>query len=210
MSTLPLVPCSPFLSLISAAGEYQGLTVRDRHGVIESALVSARRGMRHALAQRVAERFSIELPLGPYRAGAGEWSFLGIGPETWLVLAEPPIGRLVESLEDELWGAATVVDQNDGYAILRLSGASVRTVLAKLVPIDIDECAFPMGRVATTTVAHMAVTLWRCDEEAQGIPAFEICVSRSFARSLWDALEHAAAELIVIPTTISAGRSQLA
>ena len=70
-----------------AAGGNAGVTavIRDGNGL---ATVMARSGASDALNQRIRERFGIDLPQGPHRSAATGVAFVGMGPGSWLALAE--------------------------------------------------------------------------------------------------------------------------
>ena len=52
------------------------------------ATVLARKGSSQALAQRVRERFGMDLPTGPALSTASGVAFAGTGPGAWLAMAE--------------------------------------------------------------------------------------------------------------------------
>lgn len=162
------------------------------------ATVMARRGASDALAQRVRERFGIDLPTGPKRSAASGVAFAGTGPGTWLALGERESSgdgnEFAAQLTVELAAVASVSDQSDGYTLIRLTGAHVRDALAKLIPVDVHPRAFQVGDVASTVASHVGVTLWRLPDEPDAGSVFEILMFRSLARSFWHALNEAAAE----------------
>ena len=77
-----------------------------------------------------------------------------------------------------LEGRAAVVDQGCAWCVVRLEGPGAEDVLARLVPVDLRERAFPDGAVARTLVGHMNGAILR-----RGA-AFEIWVFRSMAGTL--------------------------
>ena len=87
---------------------------------------------------------------------------------------------------------AALTDQSDGWAALGLSGPAAVDALARLVPLDLREQAFPPGQVCRAALGHLSMILTR-----SGPQAFEILVFRSMARTAWhelgDALERVAA-----------------
>jgi sarcosine oxidase subunit gamma len=168
------------------------------------ATVLARKGKSAALAARVRERFGIELPSEPRRAvasanvivaGASAIAFAGTAPGAWLAMRENGGADFASSLADVLAGLASVSEQSDGLTVLRVSGAKVRDMLCKVVPIDIHPRAFAVNQVAVTIVAHMPVTMWRLADDPNGSAVFEIGTFRSFAESFDHALFESAAEL---------------
>ncbi len=94
-----------------------------------------------------------------------------------------------EQLARELEGLASVMDQSDGYAGVRVDGPAAVDVLAKGVFIDLHDKAFPVGSAAGVSVAHIGVILWRRDAAA-----YEMLCFRSYAASFWHWLEESAAE----------------
>jgi methylglutamate dehydrogenase subunit D len=185
------IPGAPFTDLrvvpASAPDSAPGVIAAHRDGV-QLATIIARRGQSAALAQRIRERYGIELPQGSYRIEIQGIALAGVSPATWLGECANKDVEFAASLREELGPLVSVSDQSDAYAMLRLSGPHVRDTLAKLIPIDVHPRAFKIGDVAATTAAHMAVTLWRLDDAANGTPRFDIAVFRSFAACFWRAL----------------------
>jgi sarcosine oxidase subunit gamma len=101
------------------------------------------------------------------------------GQRTWLVAAEV-----------KLDGLAAVTDQSDAWASLRIEGAGVEDVLARLVPIDLRATIFKSGHTARTMLAHMNVTITRV-----GAQAFEVMAMRSMAGTLVHDLQAAAEQV---------------
>lgn len=182
LANLPIVPSTG-----------RGVAVSDRVQ-LGLATVVARRTLIATLAQRVHECFGVDLPRGPYRTCAGGVSFLATGPETWLATHEQAGHAFAADLEKSIGDLAAVSDQSSGYAVFRLMGPKLYETLAKLLPIDVHPRRFKSGSAASTMAAHMAVTVWRLDDSADGSPVFEIAIFRSFAASFWHALSESAAE----------------
>jgi sarcosine oxidase subunit gamma len=59
---------------------------------------------------------------------------------------------------------ALCVDQGDAWAALMLSG-DVRSVLARLCPLDLREAAFPVGATARSLLGHVGMILSRLPGE---------------------------------------------
>jgi len=155
--------------------------VRDR----ATAIVIARKGQIPALAAAVREAYGVALPEGPRCAGAPVM-FAGIGHGQWLAFkAGGSDGAAFEAeLRARLGGTASISDQTDARVAIRAGGAHVRDMLAKLVPLDLDARAFPVGSAASSLLGHISATVLRSDQS----PDFEILVSRSYAESLWRAM----------------------
>ena len=151
-----------------------------------AAFAAAARGVRGAQLAR---------PTGSV-VTAGDVSILALGPTEWLVVAP---GRDGWALEREVAAAlasagGSAVDVSHGRAALRLSGASVRDVLARFCPIDLDPRAFAAGSCAQTLFGKINVLLHaRAD-----LDAIELYVGRSYADALADGLIAAARDVGVV------------
>lgn len=167
-----------------------GLLLTSRPGVA-LVHVAARRGQTPALAAAVRAAYGLDLPETPRRIEGSSLAFAWAGSDQWLAMTEDS-GRY--DLESELRaataGLASVSDQSDGRAVMRLSGPRARDVLAKLIPIDFHPRAFQPGHVAITHASHIGVIVWQLDD----VPAYEIAPFRSLAGSLWRWLGDAGAE----------------
>ena len=140
-----------------------------------------------ALASAVRATLGAELPREPGTVpAAGHGATLWTGPDEWLHVAPDGDGA---ALEIELLRAlaplgGTVVDVSHGRAILRVSGAPVRELLAKFCPIDLAPSAFPAGRCAQTLFGKINVLLHALAER----DTLDLYVSRSYADAFADAL----------------------
>ena len=76
---------------------------------------------------------------------------------------------------------AALVDQSDGWILLRLTGADSENVLARLTPVDLRAAVFKRGHTARSLIKHVNVSITR-----MGANGFDLLVMRSFARSLAD------------------------
>lgn len=79
---------------------------------------------------------------------------------------------------ETLHGIAALTDQSDAWVALCLSGASVETVLARLLPLDLRAAVFPLGKVARSALGHHPLILLRIAADA-----FELFTFRSMATS---------------------------
>jgi sarcosine oxidase subunit gamma len=155
------------------------------------AIVMARRGRNADLVDRVRSTFGIELPAGPKRVASGQTAFIGMGPGQWLATEDGGgaltfASRLAAALND----AASISDQSDSRAMLRLSGPRARAALAKGLAVDLHPKAFGPGDAALSQVALIGAHLWQLDDA----PTYEIAVFRSMAGSFADFLWASAAE----------------
>jgi sarcosine oxidase subunit gamma len=155
------------------------------------ASICAANGKHAALAAAVKDAYGVELPVKAARVEGQEIAFVWNGPEQWLAAAERANGRDLErELKPVLAGLSFVVDQSDARAVIRMSGARARDVLAKGLPIDLHPRVFKPGMVAISHVSQMGVVLWQLDSA----PTYELAIFRSFAQSFARWLHHAAAE----------------
>jgi methylglutamate dehydrogenase subunit D len=161
------------------------------HNDLALATVMARRGAETALAAKVRETFNIDLPMTPQRAASGAIAFVWAGSGQWLASAESETGHRFEArLRVALAGLASVANQSDGRAVLRISGPRARDTLAKGLPVDLDPAVTQPGAAIVSSIAHIGVHLWQLD----AAPTYEIAVARSYALSFWRWLEVSAAE----------------
>ncbi len=141
------------------------------------AMIVARGGAETALRERVQQSYGLALPEGPACAATAGTAFLGMGPGRWLAVRDKgAAGEPFGSLAD----VAAVIEQSGAYAVVSITGSRASRTLARAVPIDLDPRSFPVGRVASTLIEHMGMTIVATDADR---PAFEIYVARSLAGS---------------------------
>ena len=185
-----LTPRSGFAGLLDSTGPSSAPGVRvSEPADLQIATVIARQGRRDGLAAPLRAAYGVELPSGPKRVASDRLALLGTGPRTWLALRTGGAPLALE-LAHELGKTAAVVDQSDGYAVLRLTGEKLRATFEKGLAVDLHPRAFGPGDVAVTTCAHLGVIVWQLDEA----PTYEVAVFRSLAASFWHWLSESAAE----------------
>ncbi len=116
-------------------------------------------------------------------AAAGGVTAYWMGPEQWMLAADDP--GLIGRLRDAWGGAASLTEQTDGWAQLRLSGPGAVAGLERFCPLDLG--AFPTGSAARTVMEHMGAVIAREDDA----PTWLLMTARSSARSFLHALETA-------------------
>ena len=84
----------------------------------------------------------------------------------------------------------TVTDLSHGRTAIRIEGPEAEWVLAKFFALDFALPAFPVGAARSTTHHDIFAQIQRT-----GGDRFDLYVFRSFARSFWKALGHAAEEV---------------
>jgi sarcosine oxidase subunit gamma len=181
---------SGFAGLLEALGPAPEPGVRvSEPADLQIATLIARRGERDGFGERLRTAYGLELPSGPKRVASDRLALLGTGPRTWLALRTGGAPLALE-LARELGDTAAVADQTDGYAVLRLTGETLRATFEKGLAVDLHPRAFRPGDVAVTTCAHLGVIVWQLDDA----PTYEVAVFRSLAASFWHWLCESAAE----------------
>lgn len=184
--TLPLTPRA------GEPGAGIRATLRTGLGI---ATVHARRGKTPLARTRIADACGIDPGDGPGWRGDAAIGFVGTAPHAWLAIATGQRHSLSRRLREVVDAAASVTEQSDALAVLRLRGAALREVLAKGVALDLHPAAFAVGHAAVTGIAHCRVHLWRLADDHGGGPVFEMAVGRSHAGSLMDWLADSSAAL---------------
>lgn len=129
----------------------------------------------------------------PDGAGGGvatsDKAAFSFAPGRFLVVDEAD--DLAASLEASLTAeSGTVTDLSHGRTAIRIKGPKAEWVLAKLFAIDFSSTAFPHGSARSTVHHDVFAQIQRSDTEQ-----FDLYVFRSFARSFWTTLCHAAEEV---------------
>jgi sarcosine oxidase subunit gamma len=191
-----ILAARPALAGVAVPGRYgnpdgePGVTLSERTG-IGLATLAARRGKAAALGDAIQSAYGVALPDSSRLVAGPGVGFIGTGPGQWLAVSEQvAYGALAVDLAAKLAGLASVSDQSDGRAVIRLSGPRAREVLAKGLPIDLHPSVFKPGAAATSSIALMGVTLWQIDDA----PTYDVAVFRSLAGSFWKWLTDSAAE----------------
>ena len=83
----------------------------------------------------------------------------------------------------------TAVDLTHVRASIRVSGESARELLMRLTPLDVTHDMFQVGSAARTLVAGITTEIVHDAPDT-----YLLITSRSFAGSLWHAIEFAAEE----------------
>ncbi|MBN8957521.1 MAG: sarcosine oxidase subunit gamma [Rhizobiales bacterium] len=185
-AALQLKARSAFDGLLVPGGPKDaGIVVTERKDLQIATVIARSSGF----AEAIKTAYGIALPSGPKRIVVHEITLLGTGPRAWFALraGERP---LASDLEQSLGEHAAVADQSDGYGVLRVSGAKVRALLAKGVPIDLHPRAFAADDVAVTVCSHIGIMLWRSDADS----SFDIAMFRSLCGSFWSWLSESAEE----------------
>jgi sarcosine oxidase subunit gamma len=87
-----------------------------------------------------------------------------------------------------------ITDQTASKTQIRISGDQARTLLARGLPVDLDNGMLAIGEVRMTHINHISVVLLRLPDK-EGKPIFELWAMRGFAVSLMSFLTTVAASL---------------
>ena len=183
MADFALEPRAPLGGYAETLGR---VTLAEATGL---ALVSAAvpNGGDEAFAAALAEGLGAARPAAGDSVAGDRYGarLLGMQPDQLFILFEAPDpGRAAETVADALGPAAYVTDQSDSWAMLRIAGAGVRAALERICMLDLDDAAFPEGRVARTVMEHLAVIVLR-----DGPDSFLLTSPRSSAGSFLHAVE---------------------
>ncbi|UVK38394.1 sarcosine oxidase subunit gamma [Mesorhizobium sp. AR10] len=174
-----------------ASGEAGVLLTENRN--FDLIQVMARRGKAVDMAKAAETRFGVAAPETPKADSTQDATLIWSGPDQFLVLSKGG-KHTMESLAPVLSGSASLSDQSHARALISISGAKARTMLAKLSSIDLHPDAFPVGAAAATSMDHTSVTLWRGSDLPDGQAVFNLLVFATFAESLWHTMLDSAAE----------------
>jgi sarcosine oxidase subunit gamma len=155
--------------------------------------VMARRGKAAEMARAAEARFGVVAPETPKAVQTADATLIWSGPDQFFVLSKGDkhsIGTLAQALAS----SASLSDQSHARALISVSGAKARAMLAKLSSIDLHPEAFPAGAAAATSMDHTSVTLWRGNDRSDGQAVYNVLVFATFAESLWHTMLDSAAE----------------
>jgi heterotetrameric sarcosine oxidase gamma subunit len=152
--------------------------------------LAARRGQEGELAAAISPTLGMTLPGPGGSASANGRTAIWLQPGLWVVAAERGAeGSLARALAEAAGSMGAVIDQTHGRATIRIEGARVRDMLAKGCRLDLHPKVFPVGRTATTQIAHIGCLLHHA-----GPDTFELTMFATFAQSFWEWATGAAAE----------------
>jgi sarcosine oxidase subunit gamma len=191
-----LTPLSP-LAAVAVPGRYGKATggtppvaLKERRG-LKLCVIAALSGQEPVVEETVRTITGLELPRDPKRVAAKGLALIGTAPGQWLAVAEDADSRqTLDALAKQLAGRAAITEQSDAKAVIRISGARARDVLAKGCSLDLHSRVFKLGDAATTPIALIDCQLWQIDDA----PSYDLAVPSSFAESFWSWLAASSAE----------------
>jgi sarcosine oxidase subunit gamma len=190
---------------LQARSPFAGLLKPGRHGARDGAagvvlservglalfVISSEAGKASDVATKVQSVTGLDLSTRLGRANKDGFALIGTAPGQWLAVAEGTRAlALLAKLAAALKGLATIVDQSDGKAVLRISGPRARDTLAKGCSLDLHQRVFKPGSAATTPVALIDCVIWQVDET----PTYDLAAPTSYAESFWSWLTASAGE----------------
>lgn len=117
-------------------------------------------------------------------SGLGDASARFAGPGEWLLVSETAgADSLIRDLAAAGPEKLSAFDQSEGRVVLRISGPSVRRILAKCVAVDLHPDAFVVRQSANVLCCHVSANL-----ACVAPDAFEITVMRSFTGTVFEEL----------------------
>lgn len=143
--------------------------------------IAARKSMGTELRRRLSA-MGLPCPDGQQTVTQGQTILVSLGPDRWLALAEGEKYQLSSAMVGQLGDVATIIEQSDGYCVVRVTGRHVLDVLARGIPIDLAANSFPPKHAACTSIGHINVTLWRLKDK-DGSIVFDLAFPRSYALS---------------------------
>ncbi|RWP27632.1 sarcosine oxidase subunit gamma family protein [Mesorhizobium sp.] len=155
--------------------------------------IMARRGKGAELANAAKARFGMAAPDLPKAVSASGVTLIWSGPDQFLILSKGG-KHTMDNLSLAFSQSASLSDQSHARALISVSGAKARAMLAKLSSLDLHPTAFPIDAAAATSIDHTAVNLWHGNDRPDGQPVFNLLVFASFAESLWHTMLDSAAE----------------
>ena len=152
--------------------------------------VAAWPGEEKAVIAAIQKATGLKLPDGAGGGIATETkAAFGIAPGKFLVVsqAEGLDADLLKGVGSEV---GTVTNLSHGRTAIRIAGPKTEWVLSKLYALDFALPAFPVEAGRSTTHHDIFTAIQRTGQDA-----FDLYVFRSFARSFWQMLCHAAEEV---------------
>jgi len=135
-------------------------------------------------AAAAAAAAGVEAAPGPGASATGAGgTLLRTEPLKWLLISEADIPQ--PALEEH---DGTVVELSHARAVIHVAGPKAVELMARMVPLDLRPAAFPEGRVASTGLHEVGVTVLARDG------GFDILVLRSYGLTVWRTLIDSAAQ----------------
>lgn len=153
---------------------------------ITSVSLTAWPGEAPALAERLRAAVGLKLAEARRWTEAGELVCIWLGPDHWQIEREGThdLARMLAVAAGPHGG---VIDVTDARAVLRIAGSASRSILSRLLPLDLHPRAFGPHHAASTLAAHISVQIRQID----ATPTYHLACPCSYANSLRSAVEQA-------------------
>ena len=126
---------------------------------------------------------------------------VGSGPGEWLLVGRPgTAAQLLQQVGDQGGGEfVSAVDLTHGRALMRLTGAEAKSLLAKVCAVNLSDAVTPAGAAFRTSVAKVSTDIIRDDAGAGGQLSYLLHCERSSGQYLFDCLLDAGKEFGIEP-----------
>lgn len=126
---------------------------------------------------------------------------VGSGPGEWLLIGRPgTAAQLLQQVHDQAGGEfVSAVDLTHGRALMRLTGAEAKSLLAKVCAVNLSDTVTPAGAAFRTSVAKISTDVVRDDAGAGGQLSYLLHCERSSGQYLFDCLLDAGREFGIEP-----------
>lgn len=166
-----------------------GVAIEERQEVTQLQLI-ARNGKTDVLGKQLAAFLGRKKPLGALEGAEKKGLFIcAVGPrDYWVIADDMAPADAFKTLNKIVGDNASIFDQSEGGAVLRLSGEKAADILAKGSALDLQGPAFPAIGAANTVIEHIPVLV----AKRPRADAYDISVPRGYAASFLNWLREAA------------------
>lgn len=105
-----------------------------------------------------------------------------MSPDELLILCDPAeVGLVLEQIADGMVGQPHLaVDVSHARALIALTGAGVREVLAKGMPLDLRPASLPVGQIRRSRLGQQAAAIWFDADDAAHLICFRSVAEHVF------------------------------
>jgi methylglutamate dehydrogenase subunit D len=171
--------------LNAARLEYPGITIEE---VTNCAIVSIATPLQGetAINDALQSAYSVSLPTVGQSAKAtiDNAIVLALSQDQHFIVFDEPDGTPTAAVGARLGETAYIVDQSDGWVIVRMTGGNCRAALERICPLDLNLAEFAPGAVARTVMEHLA-TIILCESRN----SYLLLSPRSSAKSFLHAVD---------------------
>ena len=137
-----------------------------------------------AAEKALKSAFKLDLP-NPGKSNVNKtYRLIRISPDQAMLVFEHATADAARVVQQALQGSVYTTEQTDAWVVLTLTGATARTALERLCPLDLHDLAFPVDTAARTVMEHMGAMILREAEDS-----FTLMSASSSAASFLHAIE---------------------